>query len=238
VFFHAHKMFRMMGTLGKVPRASLLFWVIKVLTTGMGETTSDFLVHRFVPEFAIAVAAAVLACSLVVQFKANRCVPWIYWLAVVMVSIFGTMCADVVHVQFGVSYLMSTVFFGALLALIFFAWYSTEKTLSIHSIFTRRRETFYWAGVLTTFALGTAAGDMTATTLNLGYFSSGLLFLAIFAIPAIGYRWLGMNEYLRFGSPIPSHARWVHRSPTGSRSRHSVAGSALVWGRSASHWAS
>ena len=115
-----------------------------------------------------------------------------------MVAIFGTMAADVLHIGLGVPYLVSTAFFSVALAVIFAVWYASEKTLSIHSISTPRRELFYWATVITTFALGTAAGDMTATTLGLGYFSSGLLFAVLIALPALGYWLLGLNEILAF----------------------------------------
>jgi uncharacterized membrane-anchored protein len=105
--------------------------------------------------------------------------------------VFGTMAADVTHVVLGVPYLISTIFFASALAIIFVAWYSSEKTLSIHSIYTRRREMFYWATVMATFALGTAAGDMTASTLGLGYFPSFVLFAILFAVPAVAHRWFG-----------------------------------------------
>lgn len=184
--------------LTKVPEATALFWIIKVLTTGMGETTSDYLVNRIDRPLAVALGAIGLAAALALQFAARRYVEWIYWWAVVMVAIFGTMAADVLHVQLGIAYAVSTTFFAAALAVVLSVWYSTEKTLSIHSINTPRRELFYWATVLTTFALGTAAGDLTAVTLHLGYFSSGLLFAGLIALPAIGYRWVGLNAIAAF----------------------------------------
>lgn len=177
---------------------TVVFWITKVLTTGMGETTSDYLAHRLDPVIAVALAGTGLAISLVLQFRSRRYVPWIYWLAVVMVSVFGTMAADVLHVKLGIPYAASTVFFAAALAFVFVTWYATEKTLSIHSIRTRRRELFYWVTVLTTFALGTAAGDLTATTLHLGYFASGVLFAVVIAVPALGYFRLRMNAVLAF----------------------------------------
>jgi uncharacterized membrane-anchored protein len=128
----------------------------------------------------------------------RRYVAWIYWLAVAMVAVFGTMAADVLHIQFGVPYAVSTVFFAIVLAVVFIVWHNSEKTLSIHSINSRRRELFYWAAVLATFALGTAAGDLTAITLGLGYFSSGLLFAVVIAVPAIAYWLFGLNEILAF----------------------------------------
>lgn len=184
--------------LSKVPEVTVLFWVIKVLTTGMGETTSDFLAHRMDPIIAVALAGIALAASLVLQFTVRQYLPWVYWLAVVMVSVFGTMAADVLHVGLGVPYLVSTIAFAVALAIVFTVWYRTEGTLSIHSIRSRRRESFYWLTVLTTFALGTATGDMTATTLHLGYFTSGVLFAVAIAIPALAHWRLGLNPILAF----------------------------------------
>lgn len=168
--------------LTKVPEVTVYFWIIKVLTTGMGETTSDFLVKSINPIIAVCVGAIGLAIALVLQFGVRRYVPWIYWLTVVMVAIFGTMAADVLHIVIGIPYLISSIFFSIALAVIFFLWYKIEKTLSIHSIYTQRREMFYWATVMATFALGTAVGDMTAVTLHLGYFSSGVMFAVLIAI--------------------------------------------------------
>jgi len=184
--------------MGKVPRVTVYFWIIKLLTTGMGETTSDYLVHQLNPIIAVALGSIGLAITLVLQLSVRRYVAWIYWLAVVMVAIFGTMAADVIHIGLGIPYLLSTAFFAVTLAVIFVIWYVSEKTLSIHSIYTRRREMFYWATVMATFALGTATGDMTATTLGLGYFSSGVLFTVLIALPALGYWLLGLNEVLAF----------------------------------------
>ncbi len=187
-----------MQAMRKVPEITVFFWIIKLLTTGMGETTSDYLAHQLDPMLAVALGGFGLAVALILQFLVRRYVAWIYWLAVVMVAIFGTMAADVLHVGLGIPYLVSTVLFSVALAVIFVAWYMSEKTLSIHSISTRRREMFYWATVMATFALGTAAGDMTATTLNLGYFSSGILFAALIAVPALGYWLFGLNEIVAF----------------------------------------
>jgi uncharacterized membrane-anchored protein len=132
------------------------------------------------------------------QLALRRYVAWAYWFAVVMVSVFGTMAADVVHIGLGVPYLVSTVFFVVVLAVLFALWYASEKTLSIHSVHTRRRETFYWATVLATFALGTAAGDMTAVTLHLGYLASGVLFAVVMAVPALAHRRLGLGAVPAF----------------------------------------
>ncbi len=190
--------------ISRVPELTVYFWIIKVLTTGMGEATSDFFLHKHGTPSTVRLAAVVLvagvvlAASLALQFSARRYVAWTYWFAVVMVSVFGTMAADGVHFELHVPYLASTVFFAVVLAGIFVAWNASEKTLSIHTIYTRRRETFYWAVVLVTFALGTAAGDMTAITLHLGYFSSGLMFAALFAVPALGYWRFGLNPVFAF----------------------------------------
>ena len=184
--------------LRKVPEVIVYFWIIKLLTTAMGETTSDFLVRHLDPLIAVALGGIGLAAALILQLAVRRYVAWIYWLAVVMVAIFGTMAADVLHVGLGIPYLLSTAFFTVALAVIFLVWYASEKTLSIHSISTRRRELFYWVTVIATFALGTAAGDMTATTLGLGYLSSGVLFAVLIALPALGYWLFGLNEIVAF----------------------------------------
>ena len=174
--------------LSKVPEVTALFWIIKVLTTGMGETTSDFLAHSFDPVLAVAGCAVALAAALALQFAVRRYLPMVYWLAVVLVSVFGTMAADVLHVGLGIPYAVSTCFFLISLGVIFATWFRVERTLSIHSIDTWRRELFYWAAILATFALGTAAGDLTATTLGLGYVGSGILFLVVIAVPAVAYQ--------------------------------------------------
>lgn len=185
-------------TLKKVPEVTALFWITKILTTAMGETTSDFLVHRLGPGVAVPLGGIALVAALVVQFRADRYVPWAYWLAVLMVAVFGTMAADVLHKGGGIPYLVSTAFFAVVLAGVFVVWNRSEGTLSIHSIVTPRREAFYWLTVITTFALGTAAGDLTATTFGLGYWASGVLFTVIIAVPAVGHWKFGMDEVLAF----------------------------------------
>jgi uncharacterized membrane-anchored protein len=182
----------------KVPEVTVAFWVTKVLTTGMGETASDFLFQHFTHVVTLAVGIAGLTAALVLQFRARRYVPWIYWFAVIMVSVTGTMAADVVHVGLGVPYVASTACFALVLCLIFAGWYGKEKTLSIHSISTRRRERFYWAAVLATFALGTAAGDLTAKTLGLGFLSSGVLFAVVIVVPLVAYRRFRLNPIVAF----------------------------------------
>jgi uncharacterized membrane-anchored protein len=182
----------------KVPEIILLFWVVKILTTAMGESTSDYLVYHINHYVAVALGGIGLLAALVLQLVVRRYVAWIYWLAVTMVAIFGTMAADIMHIVLGVSYPVSTTFFAVTLAVVFIAWYRSERTLSIHSIHSGRRELFYWATVMATFALGTAAGDLTAATLRLGYLSSGLLFAGLFALPALAYLLFGLNAIVAF----------------------------------------
>jgi len=184
--------------LSKVPEVTAIFWLTKVLTTGMGETTSDYLVHTLDPAVAVGLGGLAFVAAMALQFGVRRYIPWVYWLAVVMVSIFGTMAADVLHVGLGIPYLVSTVFYAAVLAAVFFLWQRTEGTLSIHSITSRRREAFYWAAVLATFALGTAAGDLTAVTFQLGYLGSGVLFALAIAVPAAGYWKFGVKAIPAF----------------------------------------
>jgi uncharacterized membrane-anchored protein len=182
----------------KVPEVTALFWLTKVLTTGMGETTSDFLARVLGPVAAGAIGLFGLVGLLTLQFRAPRYSVWTYWSAMVMVSVFGTMAADVVHVVAGVPYAVSTVAFAVILAAVLIAWYRSEGTLSIHSIRTRRRERYYWATVLATFALGTAVGDLTAGGLHLGYFSSGVMFAALIALPAIAGLGFRLNAVATF----------------------------------------
>jgi uncharacterized membrane-anchored protein len=182
----------------KVPQISAFFWIVKILTTGMGETTSDFLVLHMNPVIAVLLCTLAFAAVLWLQFAARTYIPWVYWLTVAMVSVFGTMAADVAHIVLLIPYVVSTIAFAFSLACVLVVWFRVEKTLSIHSITTRRREIFYWATVLVTFALGTAAGDMTATTLHLGYLSSGILFAIVIAIPAVGFKCLRLNSVVAF----------------------------------------
>ena len=185
-------------TLKKVPEITVYFWIIKILTTAMGETTSDFLVTHINPIIAVALGGIGLVIALLLQLWTRRYIVWVYWFAVVMVAIFGTMIADVIHIALGIPYYVSTTCFIIALAIVFATWYATEKTLSIHSIYTRRRELFYWVAVIVTFALGTAVGDLTATTLGLGYFASGIMFAILIALPALAYWLLGLNEVAAF----------------------------------------
>jgi len=180
-----------------VPEITVFFWVVKVLTTGMGEATSDFLVHRMPPPVAVLIGAAGLTAAMWWQLRATRYGAVPYWLAVVMVAVFGTMAADVLHIGLHVPYVLSTAFFAVSLVVVFTVWHRVEGTVSIHSISTRRREIFYWTAVMTTFALGTAAVDMAARPLNLGYLTSGIVFAALIAVPLIGWR-LGLSPIVAF----------------------------------------
>lgn len=182
----------------KVPEITAYFWIVKLLTTAMGEATSDYLVYHMNPYLAVVLGGIGFVASLVLQFAVRRYVAWIYWLLVVMVAVFGTMVADATHIVLAIPYYVSTLAFAVTLVGVFATWYRVEGTLSIHSIYTRRREMFYWAAVLATFALGTAAGDMTAMTLHLGYLASGVLFAGLFLLPALGYWLLGLSEIVAF----------------------------------------
>jgi uncharacterized membrane-anchored protein len=182
----------------KVPEITLSFWLVKLLSTAMGESTSDYLVFHVNPYFAVAVGCAGLAVTLALQLLVRRFVVWIYWSAVVMVAVFGTMAADVAHVVLHIPYAVSTATFSVALFLVFLVWHLSERTLSIHSIFTLRRELFYWAAVIATFALGTATGDLTAASLGLGYLASAVLFCLLFAFPFVARRIAGLNEVFSF----------------------------------------
>ena len=184
--------------MNKVPAITTLFWIIKVLTTGMGETTSDFLVRRFDPPLMVGLAGLILVASLWAQLRWSRYSRWRYWSVVVMVSIFGTMVADVIHVILGVPYPVSTLGFGVVLVAVLAIWHRREGTLSIHSITTTRREGFYWATVLATFAFGTALGDLSATSLTLGYLTSGVVFAVLFGIPLLAGHFVRANEVMMF----------------------------------------
>lgn len=182
----------------KVPEITIYFWIVKLLTTAMGESTSDYLVYHINPYIAVALGGLGLAAALALQLTAPRYVAWVYWLTALMVAVFGTMAADALHIQLGIPYLVSTSFFALALVVVFLLWYAREHTLSIHSICTPSRELFYWATAIATFALGTAAGDMTAVTLGLGYFASGVLFGVLIVVPAVAYWMFGLNEVPAF----------------------------------------
>ena len=188
---------RLNSALVKVPEITALFWVLKLLTTGIGETTSDFLAKENIALAAlIGVGGIILALRL--QFRQPGYSASHYWFTVLMVAVFGTMVADGIRIGAGLTFVVTTPLFALITAGIFLAWYRSEGTLSIHSIDTPRRERFYWSAVLATFALGTAAGDLTAYSLNLGFWASVVLFGAIIAVPARMWRGGTMHPILAF----------------------------------------
>ena len=183
----------------KVPEIIFLFWVIKVLTTAGGEATSDYLAldlgSRLV---AGCIEAGIFLVALVWQFRTRRYVAAAYWLLAYAIAIFGTGVADAMHLFIGIPYSGTTFLWAVVLALVFWLWYRSERTLSIHSIYTQRREVFYWAVVFATFAEGTALGDWTAVSLHLGYLASGIMFFLLILIPAVGWWRFGLNSVVAF----------------------------------------
>ena len=175
------------------------FWVAKILGTGMGEATSDWL-HIDVSSLFIGAAIGVVAfiVAMVLQFAVHRYISWIYWFAVSIVAVVGTMGADGMHLVLGIPYWATSSFWLIVLAILFFVWHRLEGTLSIHSIVTPRREVFYWLTVIATFDLGTAVGDLTAITFHLGYLASGLLFTAAICVPLVAWRFFRMNAVFAF----------------------------------------
>ena len=190
---------RSQPVLSKVPEATALFWIIKVLTTGMGEVVADDLMERLGTAAAL-LGAAALAGGLIWQFRVNRYRAWPYWTAVAMVSVFGTMVADGLRKGLGLTFVDTTVAFGILVVASLGAWYASERTLSMQSITTRRREAFYWTTVMATFALGTAVGDMFASTLGWGFLESGLAFCVLIVLPWPAHRFLKLNGVVAFWS--------------------------------------
>lgn len=185
--------------LNKVPEITIFFWFIKVLCTTTGETAADFLNVNL--NFGLTgtsiVTGILLLIALVVQFKSSKYIPAVYWSAIVLISVFGTLVTDNLTDKLGVPLETSTIIFSVLLAATFALWFMKEKTLSIHSIFTRRREAFYWLAILFTFALGTAAGDLMAEGLGLGYLLTGIIVSVVIATFAFAWR-LGLNSVLSF----------------------------------------
>jgi uncharacterized membrane-anchored protein len=175
--------------LNKVPEVTAIFWIIKILSTTVGETGADYLAVHV--GLGAAPTAAIMACFLavilVLQLRAWSYVPWIYWLTVVLVSVVGTQITDLLTDRFEVSLYLSTAAFAAALAATFAIWYSIERTLSIETITTTRRELFYWAAILLTFALGTAAGDLATEALGLGFRLGVVVFSVLIAFIAIAY---------------------------------------------------
>jgi uncharacterized membrane-anchored protein len=186
--------------LNKVPEVTLFFWIIKIMCTTVGETAADYLNANlgFGLTNTTYVTGALLILLLVVQFRLPRYVPGVYWAVVVVISVFGTLITDNLTDHFNVPLTTSTVVFAIVLAIVFGAWYASERTLSIHTIFTTRREAFYWLAILFTFALGTAAGDLSAEKFSLGYGPSILIFGGMIAAIAAAYFVFGLNAVLAF----------------------------------------
>ena len=184
----------------RVPKVTVDFWLIKLLAVTMGETAADYLGVNMGLGLTMTsiLMTAVLAVALYLQFRQKKYVPWSYWTAVVLVSVVGTLVTDNLVDNFGVKLTTSTIIFTIALALTFAAWYASEKTLSIHTVFTSRREAFYWLAILFTFALGTASGDLVSEQFGLGYLNTGILFGMIIASLAIGYYLLGLDAILGF----------------------------------------
>ena len=186
--------------LNKVPLVTLFFWMIKIMATTIGETAADFLsvdLKLGLGNTSLLVGA-LLVITLVMQFSARKYVPSVYWLVVVLISIFGTLVTDNLVDIYGVSLETTTILFSIALVITFVAWYVSEKTLSIHTIFTTRREGFYWIAILFTFALGTAAGDLVAEGMNLGYSVSALIFGTVITLVAFAHLALKLNAVLAF----------------------------------------
>ena len=181
----------------KVPEITVMFWVIKILTTAAGEAISDYLALGN-KELGALIELGVFAVALVVQFSTRRYFAPAYWFLALAIAIAGTGVSDTMHLTFGVPYAGTSIFWAIVLAAIFFSWDRSEHTLSIHSITTSRREKFYWATIFATFALGTAVGDFTATTLGLGFLASAIFFCVVILIPWIGWSRFHMNEVFAF----------------------------------------
>jgi len=181
----------------KVPEITFLFWVVKILTTCGGEAVSDYLAlgDRFV---GAVVEVGLMAIALIWQFRTRRYIAVAYWFLAYAIAIFGTGVSDALHLFVGIPYAGTTLLWAVVLALVFWLWYRSEGTLSIHSITTRRRETYYWAVVFATFALGTALGDFTASVLGLGYLASGIMFAVIIMIPAVAWSRFELNSIAAF----------------------------------------
>jgi uncharacterized membrane-anchored protein len=184
----------------KVPEVTIYFWIIKILCTTVGETAADFLNTNLKLGLTntTLVMGALLVVTMFFQFRAKKYVPGIYWLTVVLISIVGTLITDNLTDNLEVALATTTIVFGLVLAVTFAAWFASEKTLSIHTIYTTRREAFYWSAILFTFALGTAAGDLTSEKLNLGYWVAALIFGALIATVAIAHFGLKVNAVLAF----------------------------------------
>jgi uncharacterized membrane-anchored protein len=184
----------------RVPKVTADFWLIKLMAVTMGETAADYINVQLGLGLTLTslIMAGVLAVALLWQFAQKKYVPAPYWLAVVLISVVGTLVTDNLVDNFHVPLLVTAIFFAIALAVTFMLWFASERTLSIHSIFTTRREAFYWLTILFTFALGTAAGDLVAEQFALGYLATGILFGLIIASLSLGYFALGLDGILGF----------------------------------------
>ncbi|MDT5064088.1 MAG: hypothetical protein QOK02_243 [Mycobacterium sp.] len=192
-----HSRARLASVPAKVPEITASFWVLKLLTTAMGEAASDYLISTM-SFVGLGIGLAGFALALWFQFRIRWYNAFAYWAAVMMVAVFGTMAADTLHHQLGVSFGVSTLVCVLAVVATFWAWYRVEHTLSIHSITTRRREVFYWLTVSFTFVLGTAVGDLTASSLHFGFVGSIVLFAVVMAVPALGAWRFRLNGVIAF----------------------------------------
>ncbi|MBZ9728023.1 hypothetical protein LB554_29185 [Mesorhizobium sp. CO1-1-11] len=184
----------------RVPDVTLDFWLVKLMAVTMGETAADYLAVNLGLGLTVTslIMTGVLVVALALQFAHKRYVPWAYWLAVVLISVVGTLITDNLVDNFGVRLQTTTIAFSVVLAATFAVWYASERTLSIHTIFTTRREIFYWLAILFTFSLGTAAGDLVAETFDMGYLTTGLLFGGVIALIALAYYLFHLDAILAF----------------------------------------
>ncbi|MBZ9701609.1 MULTISPECIES: hypothetical protein [unclassified Mesorhizobium] len=191
---------RFAPALNRVPDVTVDFWLIKLLAVTMGETAADYLAVNLGLGLTVTslIMTGILVVALILQFAQKRYVPWAYWLAVVLISIVGTLVTDNLVDNFGVRLETTTIAFSIALAATFAVWYASERTLSIHTIFTTRREIFYWLAILFTFSLGTAAGDLVAEKFDMGYLTTGLLFGGVIALIALAYYGRKLDGILAF----------------------------------------
>ena len=194
------RLLNLKGLMNKVPEVTIYFWIIKIFSTTVGETAADFL--NFKLHFGLTgtslVMAGLLAGVLFLQVRSKRYVPWLYWLAVVLISVVGTLITDNLTDNLGVPLATTSIAFTLALAVTFIVWYAKEGTLSIHSIVSRPRELFYWAAILFTFALGTAAGDWMAESANMGYVNSAIIFAGFIAVIILAHDFMRLNSVLAF----------------------------------------
>lgn len=210
--------------LNKVPEITIVFWIIKIMATTVGETAADFLSVKLKLGLSATsyVMGALLLIALLIQVRSKRYVPWTYWITVVLISVVGTLITDNLVDNFGVPLTVTTAVFSVALLATFAAWYASEKTLSVHTICTTRRELFYWAAILFTFALGTAAGDLTAERLGVGYANSAMIFGAAIALATFAWYFLRMNAILAFWAayvltrPLGASLGDLFSQPTGN----------------------